>query len=100
LGKGAAIDDVFTSESTDDKPISCGIFVQKKSDEPFSYTYKYDEVKIIIEGNIHLQDGPDGEIYEAKKGDVLSIKKGTTVIFTSPDEGKAFYVGQRAFRDF
>merc|ERR1711939_212706 len=61
LGKGAEIDDVWSTDDVDsEKPMSCGIFTQKKDDEPFSYTYGYHEVKIILEGTIILEDKSQG----------------------------------------
>jgi len=56
-------------------------------------------MKIILEGEGELKDA-DGETHSVKKGDVIYIKKGTTVIFSSKSFMKAFYVGQRALRDF
>ncbi|GAA5827323.1 hypothetical protein JCM11251_003765 [Rhodosporidiobolus azoricus] len=99
LTKTAAIDDVFTSDDTE-KPISGGFFTVSANGEPFVYTYKYDELKIIVEGTIVLEDRDAGIKIEGHPGDVINIKKGTTVTFTSPNFGKAFYVGQRKLRDF
>ncbi|GAA6025436.1 hypothetical protein JCM10207_005403 [Rhodosporidiobolus poonsookiae] len=99
LTKAAAIDDVFTSEDSE-KPISGGFFTVSAEGEPFVYTYKYDELKLIVEGTIVLEDKEAGIKIEGHPGDVINIKKGTTVTFTSPNFGKAFYVGQRLLRDF
>ncbi|KAK9894468.1 hypothetical protein P389DRAFT_173435 [Cystobasidium minutum MCA 4210] len=101
LGKGAEIDDIWSTDDVDsEKPMSCGIFVQKKDDEPFEYTYGYHEVKIILEGTITLEDRSQGIKIVAKAGDVLKIAKGTTVTFSSESSGRAFYTGQRKLRDF
>merc|ERR1711974_2278 len=101
LGKGAEIDDVWSTDDVDSEhPMSCGIFTQKKDDEVFSYTYGYHEVKIVLEGIIILEDRSQGIRIEAKAGDVLKIAKGTTVHFSSPSFGRAFYTGQRKLRDF
>jgi len=100
IGPGAALDDVFTTKD-EDKPISGGLFTMEKADEPLVYTYGYHELKIILEGEIWLEDpSKPGEIIKAKPGDVIRIEKGTTVKFSSPSQGKAFYVGQRAYRAF
>ncbi|CAE6476249.1 unnamed protein product [Rhizoctonia solani] len=100
IGPGAALDDVFTSKD-EEKPISGGLFTMVAADEPLVYTYGYHELKIILEGEIHLEDAAKpGEVIKAKAGDVLRIEKGTTVKFTSPTQGKAFYVGQRGYRAF
>merc|ERR1712230_39877 len=75
LGKGAAIDDVWSTDDVDSEhPMSCGIFI--------------------------LEDRSQGIKIEAKAGDVLKIAKGTTVHFSSPSFGRAFYTGQRKLRDF
>lgn len=62
------------------------------------------QTKIILEGEIWLEAvGPEkgtAEIIKAKAGDVLRIKKGTVVSFTSPSSGKAFYVGQRGHHEW
>merc|ERR1711974_186101 len=72
LDKGAAIDDVWSTDDVDSEhPMSCGIFTQKKDDEVFSYTYGYHEVKIVLEGIIILEDRSQGIKIEAKAGDVL-----------------------------
>lgn len=39
-GTTVLIDDIWSTDDVDsEKPMSCGIFVQKKDDEPFEYTY-------------------------------------------------------------
>lgn len=82
------------------------------------------QLKVILEGTIVLEDADSGNKLTATAGDVLksasrfrpslltltgivlirrlalAVKKGTTVIFSSPDAGRAFYVGQRKLRDF
>ncbi|GAA5922919.1 hypothetical protein JCM3775_006186 [Rhodotorula graminis] len=120
----AAIDDVFASDDAV-KPISGGVFTVTAGDDLLKYTYHYDEVrrdvpsprpparrelmcrtlfvyqlKVILEGTIVLEDADSGNKLEATAGDIINIKKGTTVIFSSPDAGRAFYVGQRKLRDF
>ncbi|CAD6588956.1 MAG: hypothetical protein CYPHOPRED_004572 [Cyphobasidiales sp. Tagirdzhanova-0007] len=128
LGQGASIDDVFSTDGVDpEKPMSCGIFLQKKDDEAFQYTYRYHEVKKVNKvalgltgcialtqlspkGTIVLEDKATGIKITGKPGDVIKIAKGTTVTFSSPGQyfalryttyyGKAFYVGQRKLRDF
>ena len=61
---------------------------------------QYNELKVILEGEIVLEDRATGIKILAKPGDVIKIAKGTTVTFSTPTTGKAFYVGQRALRDF
>ncbi|KAL8290010.1 hypothetical protein RQP46_002949 [Phenoliferia psychrophenolica] len=99
LGNGGEIDDVYVTDDAE-KPMSGGIFTMIKADEPFVYTYKYHELKVILEGEIVLEDRATGISITAKAGDVIKIAKGTTVTFSTPTSGRAFYVGQRALRDF
>ncbi|GAA5941653.1 hypothetical protein JCM3775_003622 [Rhodotorula graminis] len=93
------IDDVFSTHWEKEKPISCGFFTVKAG-TPFTYTYGYDELKLVVEGTLILEDKVAGVRIEAHPGDTLSIPKGTPVTFSSPNFAKAFYVGQRAYRDW
>ncbi|KAK1599358.1 RmlC-like cupin domain-containing protein [Colletotrichum navitas] len=98
-GDNAYLGDVFSSDETNpEKPISSGLFRLKKG-EPLTYTYKYDEMKIILEGDFTISD-ETGQKVEAKPGDIFHIPKGSTVTFTTSDYGLAFYVGQRKKSDF
>jgi hypothetical protein len=82
----------------------------------------YNELKLIVEGTIILEDKTTGIKIEGVPGDTLSstslslfshisfsstylfplstVPKGTPVTFSSPNFGKAFYVGQRKLRDW
>ncbi|GAA5905785.1 hypothetical protein JCM8208_000898 [Rhodotorula glutinis] len=93
------IDDVFSTHWEKDSPISCGFFTVKAG-TPFTYTYGYSELKLVVEGTLILEDTTSGVKIEAHPGDTLSIPKGTPVTFSSPNFAKAFYVGQRAYRDW
>ncbi|KAF4995746.1 hypothetical protein FDECE_12695 [Fusarium decemcellulare] len=93
----AFLGDVHTSDANAANPISAGFFRLNKG-EPLKYTYKYDETKIILEGNFTLEDG-NGQKVDAKPGDVFFIPKGTTVTFTTPDSGLAYYTGARKYMD-
>ncbi|KAJ1307240.1 hypothetical protein OPQ81_001353 [Rhizoctonia solani] len=86
-GPGAALYEVFTSED-EEKPISGSLFTIVAAAESLVYTYGYHELKIILEGEIHLEDAKPGEVIKAKAGDVLHTEKGTTVKFTPPTQGK------------
>lgn len=93
-GDNAFLGDVFTSEELrPDAPITAGLYRLKKG-EPLVYTYTYDEMKIILEGEYTISDG-EGQSVTATKGDVFFFPKGSTITFTTPDYGLAFYVGQR-----
>ncbi|OAQ65501.1 ethanolamine utilization protein [Pochonia chlamydosporia 170] len=94
----AFLGDVFSSEQTSDTPISSGFFRLKKG-EPLTYTYKYDEMKIFLEGDYTITDA-GGQTTTARPGDVVFFPKGATITFTTSDHGLAFYVGQRKKNDF
>ena len=97
-GDNAYLGDVFSSEKTTDKPVSCGLFRLKKG-EPLKYTYNYDEMKIFLEGDFTITD-ETGQTTTASKGDVVYFPKGATITFETSDYGLAFYVGQRKKNDF
>ncbi|GAA5849186.1 hypothetical protein JCM8547_006472 [Rhodosporidiobolus lusitaniae] len=99
LGEIGQIDDVFSTTWEKDSPISCGFFTVSAGNS-FEYTYSYNELKLVVEGTIVLEDKKAGVKIEAHPGDTLSIPKGTPVTFSSPNFGKAFYVGQRGFRQW
>ncbi|KAK7429457.1 hypothetical protein QQZ08_004049 [Neonectria magnoliae] len=98
-GDNAFLGDVFSSDQLNpDKPISAGLYRLKKG-EPLVYTYKYDEMKIILEGDYTITDGT-GQSVTASPGDVFYFPKGSTITFTTTNYGLAFYVGQRKHSDF
>ncbi|KAK3192070.1 hypothetical protein K4F52_001697 [Lecanicillium sp. MT-2017a] len=98
-GDNAYLGDLFSSEGTSaDAPISSGLFRFKKG-EPLKYTYKYDEMKIFLEGNFTITD-TTGQTTKAVPGDVVFFPKGSTITFETSDYGLAFYVGQRKKNDF
>jgi ethanolamine utilization protein EutQ (cupin superfamily) len=93
-GDNAYLGDVFSSDSTSpEKPMSAGLYRLEKG-EPLVYTYTYDEMKIILEGDFTIEDGT-GKKVTATKGDVFFFPKGVTITFTTTDYGLAFYCGQR-----
>lgn len=93
-GDNAYLGDVFSSDKlSPETPMSSGLYRLKKG-EPLVYTYTYDEMKIILEGQFEISDG-EGQTVTATKGDVFFFPKGSTITFTTPDYGLAFYVGQR-----
>lgn len=91
--------DVFSSDKlSPEKPISAGFYRLEKG-EPLVYTYKYDEMKIILQGDYTISD-ETGQKVTATPGDVFFFPKGSTITFTTTDYGLAFYVGQRKESDF
>ena len=93
-GSNAVLGDVIHSQAEPGKELSSGFYRQEKG-EPLVYTYTYDEMKIIIEGNFRMED-ETGVVVEAKPGDVFFFPKGTTITFSSTDYGLAFFTGLSA----
>ena len=77
-----------------EKPITCGLFRMEKGN-PLEYTYSYDEVKVMLEGEMTLKDGSNNTV-QMTPGDVVSFSKGETITFSSSSSGLAFFCGQRA----
>ena len=91
-GVNAWLQDAVSAES-DDKPLTCGFFRIQKSDEPLVYDYDYDETKIVLDGEITVNDGTN--TINAKKGDVLLLPNGAHITFTTASEGTAYVCGAR-----
>jgi len=92
--ENAFLGDVFSSEANDpDKAVSCGFYRLEKG-TPLVYTYTYHEMKIILEGEFEISDEA-GQKVIATPGDVFYFPKGTTITFSTPSYGLAFYTGQR-----
>ncbi|KAF3763440.1 putative ethanolamine utilization protein [Cryphonectria parasitica EP155] len=92
--ENAYLEDLFSSEATNaESPLSSGIF-RLEPGTPLKYTYTYDEMKIILDGDFTIVD-ETGQTVHAKKGDHFFFPKGVTITFTSEKGGVAFYVGQR-----
>ncbi|KAJ5110061.1 hypothetical protein N7532_002706 [Penicillium argentinense] len=93
--ENAFLGDVSSSDKDNaEKPISAGFYRLEKG-TPLVYTYSYDEMKIILEGQFEISD-ETGQKVTAVPGDVFYFPKGTTITFTTPDYGLAFFTGQRA----
>ncbi|OJJ43056.1 hypothetical protein ASPZODRAFT_154799 [Penicilliopsis zonata CBS 506.65] len=92
--ENAFLGDVDSSEKdSPEKPISAGFYRLEKG-TPLVYTYTYDEMKIILEGEFEISD-ETGQKVTAKPGDVFYFPAGAKITFTTPSYGLAFYTGQR-----
>ncbi len=91
----AFLGDIFNSEAEKGKQISSG-FYKQEAGEPLVFTYKYDEMKIILEvdGVFTISD-ENGYKVEAKPGDVFYFTKDSTITFHATGYGYAFFVGLR-----
>ncbi|KAK9480743.1 hypothetical protein V1514DRAFT_325283 [Lipomyces japonicus] len=89
----AFLGDVIATDTDPEHQISAGFYRQEKG-TPLVYTYHYDEVKVIVAGDLTIKDETGTEV-TAGPGDVLYFKKGSTITFTSSDFGLGFYAGLR-----
>jgi len=58
------------------------------------YTYTYDEMKIIVDGDFEISD-ESGQSVKAGKGDVFFFPKGSVITFKTVNGGLGFFCGQR-----
>lgn len=92
-GTNAFLKDV-AGNSDKKSPLTCGLFRMEKG-KSLTYTYDYDEAKIILEGAMTVSDGTS--TVEAKAGDVLYFPKGATINFSATSSGLGFICGNREF---
>lgn len=90
--ENAYLGDIAFSDDAD-KTISSGFFRLEKG-TPLVYSYWYDEMKIILEGEFHISDECGNSVI-GKPGDVFKFPKGCKITFDTPTMGLAFFVGQR-----
>lgn len=94
--ENAFLADVFSSEngpSAPTAPISAG-FYRLDPGTPLVYTYTYDEMKIIVDGDFEISD-ESGQTVKAAKGDVFFFPKGSVITFKTEKGGLGFFCGQR-----
>ncbi|EDR05241.1 uncharacterized protein LACBIDRAFT_303541 [Laccaria bicolor S238N-H82] len=90
--------DIFGNED-DGLPLTSGIMTVTKHDSGGT-TFKTPCLShiIVTEGEISVEDAAKpGDISVLEPGDVIRVDKGTTITWSSPTSGKAFYVGQYQF---
>ena len=75
-------------DASDGAPVAVGYMSLTKGSFPWTMTY--DEVQIILEGELHL--GGDGGGTVGRPGDVLFVPKGSSVTFATPTWAKLVYV--------
>ena len=78
--------DVVTS--ADKSSMAAGFMAWKECF--FPWTLKYDEVDIVLEGELHIRSA--GQTVIAKAGDVIFIPKGSSIEFGTPTTVRFFYV--------
>lgn len=85
VGQNIKMTDVVTARESN---LAAGFMVFEKSTLPWHLTY--DEIDYVVEGDFELRI--NGTVHKCKPGDVLSIPKGSEVVFGSPSYAKVFYV--------
>lgn len=56
------------------------------------WDYTYDEVLVVLDGQVEIMDRSDGSVSVGQKGDVLFVSNGTKTIIRSKEGFTAFYV--------
>jgi ethanolamine utilization protein EutQ (cupin superfamily) len=97
-GVGAWLGDTFVSAlasaNNKDQPLCAGFF-HLEAGKPLDYTYDYEELKFVVEGEFHLTEVKTGTKVVAKAGDVLYFADGDHIIFDTPKKAIGFFCGQR-----
>lgn len=78
--------DVVTVD--DGSPVAVGYMTMTKGSFPWTLTY--DEVQIVLEGELHLGGEAGGKV--GRPGDVLFVPNGSSITFGTPDWVKFVYV--------
>lgn len=78
--------DVVTAD--DGSPVAAGYMTLTKGSFPWTLTY--DEVQIVLEGELHLGGEAGGQI--GYPGDVLYVPRGSSITFGTPSWAKFVYV--------
>lgn len=92
-GSNAVLDDLLAPKDPC-HPLLGGFFRMERSETPLEYHYYYDEMKLIVEGELRVADETGHEVH-AHVGDVLYFEQGSTITFQSPSVGVALFCGQR-----
>lgn len=72
-----------------------GFFELNHTDESLEYIYAYDEMKVILEGEIVMENTDISQSELVKARDAIFIPKGSGIQFTTPSHALAFYCGDR-----
>lgn len=92
-GTEGFIGDVY--ENPDDSVMCSGYFELRKTDQPLYYEYEYDEMKVVLEGEFHLENKETGQKTIARAKDAIFFPKGSKIYFSTPEYALAFYAGHR-----
>jgi len=83
----------FAYSNVEGKELASGLF-RMLSGPALEYTYTYEEMKYIVEGEFHLTDGT-GQKAVARAGDLVYFPAGCRVKFETPHYALGCFTGQR-----
>ena len=87
-------DQITCGASNDDQaPITAGLF-RLEAGNPITYTYTYEEMKLIIDGELQITD-ESGETVTGRTGDLFYFPKGSVITFATDTFGVGYFCGQR-----
>lgn len=86
-GRDVRLADFITSR--DGSKLAAGVMTWGREDS-FPWKLDYDEIDLVLEGELHVTVA--GRVLVAKAGDVVSIPRGSSIVFGTPSRVKVFYV--------
>ncbi|MFZ5442503.1 MAG: cupin domain-containing protein [Myxococcota bacterium] len=86
-GRDVRLADFITAR--DGAQLAAGVMSWAR-DDSFPWKLDYDEIDLVLEGELHIT--VDGRVLTAKAGDVVSIPRGSSIVFGTPSRVKVFYV--------
>jgi ethanolamine utilization protein EutQ (cupin superfamily) len=97
MQEAGSISNIRDAHSNPGTCVMCSGFFEHVHSKPLYYEYTYDEMKIVLEGELVLHDAVTDTTVRAQRFDVMFIPNGSKVTFTTPTRGLAFYCGHRDF---
>lgn len=89
----AWLGDTFVSD--DKEKTICAGFFHLETGKPLDFTYDYDEMKVVVEGEFIITDVNTGLKVHAKVGDALYFAAGDHCVFETPNRAVGYFCGQR-----
>ena len=83
----------FAVSNDEEAPITVGLF-RLEAGKPITYTYTYEEMKLIIDGELQITD-ESGETVTGRTGDLFYFPKGSVITFATDTFGVGYFCGQR-----
>ena len=83
----------FLGSDNSTQPLTCGFFRMERG-APLTYKYDFDEMKLVVEGEITIAD-ESGNSHNAVPGDIFYFSKGSEITFSTSSCATLFYCAQR-----